>query len=82
VLIGDYLVTVNAQAASATMELPDASTVAGRTFLVVKADSGGSLLTVKSAVGGQLIGGQAQRVITGQGSSVRATSDGANYWLG
>lgn len=82
VLNSDYMVTVDAQAISATMELMDATLVKGRTFLIVKSDAGGSLLTIRSIVPGQTIGGQASRIITGQGASVRVTSDGANYWVG
>lgn len=82
VVVGDYAVFVDASGAgqTVTVELLDATLVAGRTFIVMRTDNAGSLLVVKSAVLGQTISGQAQKTIVGSGSQVTVVSDGSNYW--
>ncbi len=76
----DYLVVIDASAVNAGARLPDAATVTGRTFLIVKGDNAGTILTVSCIVNGQTINGSATYVVAGQGGSATVTSDGSNYW--
>lgn len=76
----DYLVVIDASAVNAGARLPNAATVAGRTFLIVKGDNAGTILTVSCIVNGQTINGSATYVVAGQGGSATVTSDGSNYW--
>lgn len=76
----DYLVVVDASATNAGARLPDAATVKGRTFLIVKSDNSGTLLTISCLVNGQTISGSATYTVAGQGGSATVSSDGQNYW--
>lgn len=80
VQIDDYLVVVDASVVNAAAQLPDAATVKGRTFLIVKGDSSGTTLTVECAVNGQTISGSPTYVVAGLGGSATVSSDGSNYW--
>jgi len=76
----DYLVVIDASAVNAGARLPAAATVTGRTFLLVKGDNSGTILTISCIVNGQTINGSATYVVAGQGGSATVTSDGSNYW--
>lgn len=81
VLVGDYLVAVDATAAPSTAFLPDAVAVKGRSFKIAKTENGGNILTIRSVVPAQQVNGSATRQVVGIGA-VTFTSDGSNYYIG
>lgn len=81
VTAADYVVAVDALASSAVVDLPDATTVAGREFKILKIDAGGNILTIQSSVPTQTINGSPTRQMVGIGA-VSVSSDGSNYYVG
>jgi len=74
-----HVVLVNASDGSRTITLPDATTCAGRQYIIKKIDSSSNTVTV-SPQSGQTIDGQSSVNITAQYGIVRVVSDGSNWY--
>jgi len=78
--VNHHIVLVNASGGARTITLPDATTCAGRQYVIKKIDSSTNAVTIVPQAG-QTIDGQASVSITTQYDYRGVVSDGANWYL-
>jgi len=78
--VNHHVVLVNASNEARTITLPNATTCAGRQYVIKKIDSSANAVTI-APQSGQTIDGQASISITTQYDYRRVVSDGANWHL-
>jgi hypothetical protein len=78
--VNHHIVLVNASGGARTITLPDATTCAGRQYVIKKIDSSTNAVTI-TPQSGQTIDGQPSISITTQYDYRRVVSDGANWYL-
>ena len=79
VLSTDEVIIVTTGAGGYTVDLPAASTNAGRKLIIIKADSGAGAITVTPA-GADTIEGSATKSLTSQYNKIGLISDGSSIW--
>ena len=78
--VNHHVVLVNASNGARTITLPNATTCAGRQYVIKKIDSSTNAVTI-APQSGQTIDGQANISITAQYDYRKVVSDGANWYL-
>jgi hypothetical protein len=79
-LITDDLILVNASAGTVTVNLPAASTVPGKVYVIKKIDSSVNIMTIDPN-GSETIDGLATMVIAIQYETLKIVSDGSVWWM-
>ena len=79
-LITDDLILVNASAGTVTVNLPAASTVPGKVYVIKKIDSSVNIMTIDPN-GSETIDGLATMVIAIQYEALKIVSDGSVWWI-
>lgn len=77
--LSDVTVVCDATSGAITATLPSAASAAGREYVIKKKDSSANAVTLKGN-GSELIDGANTKATTTQYATIRAQSDGAQWW--